>query len=285
MTEDLVYDVGLGDGADTAYYLAKGRRVVAIDANPMATERASEKFAGAVTAKRLTILNIGISPEHGTVPFWICDTSPEWSSFHRSIASRDGMPHHEVLVECRSFASVLAEFGVPRYLKLDIEANEIHCLRDLCGPDLPEYVSFEKSGYEKQELQLLKELGYTGFKIVSQFHFLPVEFPPTREQQRYETASRLANSQNFFARAARKLGIRQWLANEIARPRICAGWSFPLGSSGPLGDETKGSWQSYAQIIETLGRAEAARNRGEPSIFWASESRSFWADFHARRAA
>jgi phosphopantothenate synthetase len=39
MIEDLVYDVGMGDGADTAYYLAKGRRVVAIDANPLAVER------------------------------------------------------------------------------------------------------------------------------------------------------------------------------------------------------------------------------------------------------
>jgi FkbM family methyltransferase len=110
MIEDLVYDVGLGDGTDTAYYLARGRRVVAIDANPIAVERASKKFADAITGKRLTILNIEISNRQGTVPFWICDISPEWSSFHRSIASRDGMPHHSVMVDCRSFASVLAEF-------------------------------------------------------------------------------------------------------------------------------------------------------------------------------
>jgi hypothetical protein len=132
---------------------------------------------------------------------------------------------------------------------------------------------------------MLKGLGYTGFKIVSQFHFFPVEFPPTREQRRYETADRLANSRNFFVRAARKLGMRRWLDIEIARPRICDEWNFPLGSSGPLGDETKGSWQSYDQILDTFARAEAARQRGEASIFWASESRSFWADFHARRVA
>jgi len=30
-------------------------------------------------------------------------------------------------------------------LKLDIEGNEIHCLRDLAPPDLPRYVSFEKT--------------------------------------------------------------------------------------------------------------------------------------------
>jgi predicted RNA methylase len=54
MIEDLVYDVGMGDGADTAYYLAKGRRVVAIDANPLAVERASKDVfpSGFATAFR-----------------------------------------------------------------------------------------------------------------------------------------------------------------------------------------------------------------------------------------
>lgn len=285
MIEDLVYDVGLGDGSDTAYYLATGRRVIAIDANPTAVERASEKFADAIAAKRLTILNVGISKNQGTVPFWVCDGFPEWSSFRRGIASRNGMVCREVPVRCCTFASLLAEFGVPRYLKLDIEGSEIDCLRDLSGPDLPEYVSFEKSGFEKQGLKLLKELGYTDFKIVSQFHFLPVQFPATIEQRRYEVASRLANSGNFFVRAARRLGMRRWLDYEVARARLRAGWKFPMGSSGPLGDETKGSWQTYDQILDTFVRAEAARERGEASIFWTSGSWTFWADFHARRVA
>lgn len=284
MIGDLIYDVGLGDGSDTAYYLSKNLRVLAIDANPIAVEKAREKFAPAVRAKRLTILNIGISKEPGLLPFWICDSRPEKSSFHRSIPLREGLPHHEITVECRSFSSVLAEFGVPRYLKMDIEANEIHCLRDLCAGDLPEYISFEKSGYEKQKLRLLRELGYTHFKIVSQIHFLPVEFPPSSEQRRYEIACRLANSRNFFVRAARKLGMRHWLDREVSRPRIRGGWSFPPGSSGPLSGETPGSWQAYGEILDTLARAEAARERGDSSIFWRpGESWTFWADFHAWR--
>ena len=34
MTADLIYDVGMHNGADTAFYLAKGFRVVAVEANP-----------------------------------------------------------------------------------------------------------------------------------------------------------------------------------------------------------------------------------------------------------
>lgn len=283
MIKDLVYDVGLGDGADTAYYLSKGLRVLGIDANPIAVEQATEKFADAIKAKRLQILNVGISKQEGSLPFWVCDTRPEWSSLFQPIASRDGVRHHQVMIPCRRFRSVLAEFGVPRYLKLDIEGSEIHCLRDLSGLDLPEYVSFEKAGHEVYALGLLRDVGYSEFKLVSQYHFLPVEFPATGEQRRYEAASRLANSRNFFARAARKFGLRHWIDSEMARSRIRAGWSFPMGSSGPLGEETMGKWQTHAEIVETLARAENAWHSGEPSIFWSSEGRSFWADFHAHR--
>lgn len=45
MIGDLIYDMGLGDGSDTAYYLSKNLRVLAIDPNPIAVEKARERFA------------------------------------------------------------------------------------------------------------------------------------------------------------------------------------------------------------------------------------------------
>ena len=35
MVPDLIYDVGMHNGSDTAYYLHKGFRVLAIEANPV----------------------------------------------------------------------------------------------------------------------------------------------------------------------------------------------------------------------------------------------------------
>jgi len=43
MVSDLIYDVGLHNGADTAYYLHRGFRVVTIDANPVLTTAALQK--------------------------------------------------------------------------------------------------------------------------------------------------------------------------------------------------------------------------------------------------
>jgi hypothetical protein len=134
-------------------------------------------------------------------------------------------------------------------------------------------------------LRLLHELGYSEFKLLSQFHFLPVAFPSTNQQSRYETALRLLNGRNVFVRAACKFGMRRLLDREIARSRTQSGWSFPSGNSGPLSDETKGSWQTYSQILHTFARAEEARRRGDSSIFWRSaEPWAFWADFRAHHA-
>jgi FkbM family methyltransferase len=130
--QDLIYDVGMNNGDDTAYYLRRGFRVVAIEANTCLAECAAERFRTQISSNQLRILNIGIAAVEGELPFWICETYSEWSSFDRKIASRDGCPHHEVMVPCRRFASVLEEFGVPYYLKVDIEGNDILCLWPCC---------------------------------------------------------------------------------------------------------------------------------------------------------
>jgi len=42
--QDLIYDVGMNNGDDTAYYLRRGFRVVAIEANTCLAKCAAERF-------------------------------------------------------------------------------------------------------------------------------------------------------------------------------------------------------------------------------------------------
>lgn len=51
---DLIYDVGLHDGQDSAYYLSKGYRVVAIEASPDFAQHAEQQFRAEIAAQRLT---------------------------------------------------------------------------------------------------------------------------------------------------------------------------------------------------------------------------------------
>ena len=61
--DSLIYDVGLHKGEDTAFYLAKGFEVVAFEANPALVQSCRERFADAIAAGRLTIVEGAVVDE------------------------------------------------------------------------------------------------------------------------------------------------------------------------------------------------------------------------------
>ena len=124
MDRDLIYDVGVHNGNDTAYYLHCGYRVIGIEANPSLIEALNERFAGEIADGRLTLLNVGISESDGQKEFWVCDDNTEWSSFNRDIARRNGSKHHAVAIDTVTLASVLARYGIPYYCKIDIAESD-----------------------------------------------------------------------------------------------------------------------------------------------------------------
>ena len=166
MEEDLIYDVGLHNGDDTAYYLSKGYRVVAIEADPALAALAHERFENDIERGRLTLLNVAIGPKEGVARFWICDEWSEWNSFDRAVASRQGKKHHAIDVRCREFRNVLREYGVPYYLKVDIENSDHCCIDGLDHKEPPRYVSLEFGRLD--DLVALHRLGYNAFKVIHQ---------------------------------------------------------------------------------------------------------------------
>jgi FkbM family methyltransferase len=281
MNPKVIFDIGMNNGDDTAYYLHKGFNVVAVEANPQLAEKVSRRFQNEINSGRLTILNVGIADTEGIIPFWICDVHSEWSSFNRAIASRDNCAHHEILVPTRRFDAILKEFGVPYYLKVDIEGNDSLCMNSLRKGSLPEYVSVEAS--DLISVDLLAELGYTRFKCISQFHYLPLEMPATPQQKRYEFAENLLQSRNPLLRILRLLGGRrvfQRLKNQSRREND---WFFPFGSSGPFGEGLPGRWQSHAEMRETFAVFQKMMLGGKKSPFWTDKEYSFWADVHAAK--
>lgn len=164
--EDLIYDVGFHNGNDTAYYLARGYRVVAVEANPALAEQGRQRFAAEIATGRLTLVEAGIAAQAGTAVFWVNDDNTEWSAFDRDVAGRAGAVCRPVEVRCVRFGDILARYGVPWYLKIDIERSDVHCLEELDRRDLPAYVSIEVQAIEY--FFLLAALGYDAFKIVDQ---------------------------------------------------------------------------------------------------------------------
>ena len=280
---DLVYDIGMNNGDDTAYYLSLGFRTVAIEANPELVDQAKARFAREIASGRLTILNIGIAERQGELPFWICETNSRYSSFDRAYASWGNSPNHQIQVPCTRFETIVAQYGVPYFCKIDIQGNDFLCLEGFTPHKVPIFLSIEAINLELKLLDMLRALGYSLFKCMSQSTFVPMQFPPVAEQHRLERAETLLGSPKFRHRVFRKLGGRSWLQRQLQSTRHDHDWHFPPQSSGGFGNQTLGRWLTYDEMKGVSKQLLRRREAGEKSIFWSSnKSYGIWADFHAQ---
>lgn len=244
VVEDLIYDVGLHDGSDTAYYLHRGYRVVAIDADPTSISNARAKFAQEIADGRLTLLHRMICDRDGEQRFFICPDSPDWSSADPAWAERarrDGLTVREEIVPCARMSSILREFGVPHYLKIDIEGHGDNCVEALEPTSLPRYISNEIT--ETESLALLWSKGYRRFKLIDQATLQPLPYPPRRAS--LKSVLRKRSFVRSFVRGTVQ-GAERVLGRRILtyRPKAKAnGWTFPVRtSSGPFGKDLPGPW-------------------------------------------
>jgi FkbM family methyltransferase len=253
MDPALVFDIGMFDGLDTAYYLARGFRVVAVEANPSLVELANQRFHGEIGSGQLIVVNVAIGAAAGTVALHLSAQDLGASSTIEGWVSRRN-PAGVVEVPSLPMSDLLRRFGVPYYLKCDIEGADRHCILALNRSARPTYVSFEMGDDALELLDHLARIGYAAFKIINQRSF--------RELARVK-----ALTERIAERLRRTIGLS---TSEIA---WCRGDRFVRGhSSGPMGERTDGRWRNY----------QATRHR-----WWEfcekhpPEDRFGWYDLHA----
>lgn len=175
---DLIYDVGAHLGEDSQHYLAKGFKVVAIEANPELAARLRQRFTTEMTDGRFTLVECVISEETGYQTFYVNETLSIWSTAYPQWAARNarqGTQSREIRLPSRPFAEIMKEFGVPYYLKIDVEGADLLCLDALGSFDRrPRYVSIEseKVSWKRlvHEFDRLEQLGYRRFKVINQLN-------------------------------------------------------------------------------------------------------------------
>lgn len=181
MQTDLIMDVGMHTGEDTARFLSAGFRVVAVEANPEIVARNTETFHEEIAEGRLHIVNAAIAEQRGTASFGISDDNTVWSSLAPEMISRNERlaqsSYRYITVDTIPFGDVLREFGMPYYLKVDIEGYDMLCVRGLREfQDRPAFVSIESRVSVNEaaaravldELAELWKLGYRAFRYVDQ---------------------------------------------------------------------------------------------------------------------
>ena len=146
MIRDLIYDIGMHNGDDTAYYLSLGYKVIAIDASPELVVKAKTRFNNDIKENKLEILNIGIDSKEGCLNFYLNKSESAWNSFNKKIGTRGGGDYEIIKIKTNSIDHLIKERGVPHYMKIDIEGNDILCLTSLFNcKEKPCYISVELS--------------------------------------------------------------------------------------------------------------------------------------------
>ena len=224
--DDLIYDLGLHRGEDTEFYLMKGFRVVAVEANSDLCAQVGERLEKFVANGKLTIVNKAISRTRGVVKFYKSQES-QWSTVVDSWAARNerlGSKSEVQLVEAVSLAELLEEFGTPYYMKIDIEGMDRVALEAVADSGVrPKFLSIESEKVSvrrlEEEIAMLKDMGYGCFKVVQQWD-VPKQVPP-------HPALEGAYVEHHFVR----------------------------GSSGLFGEEAPGEWLSAKQALKRYKRA------------------------------
>jgi FkbM family methyltransferase len=173
--EDLIYDVGLHKGEDSAFYLALGYRVVAFEANPELVAACRTRFAAEIGSGRLTIIEGAISDSDAPVVTFFTHPNSVWGTTQKTWVARNDVLAASTAIEVPriKFAEVLRGRGIPHYLKVDIEGADELCLRTLLEfHQRPMYVSIESEQKNwtalLAEFDLLERLGYDQFAVVQQ---------------------------------------------------------------------------------------------------------------------
>lgn len=167
---NLIFDFGFHNGDDTEFYLLKGFRVVAVEANPGLVKKGMERFKREIKEGLLVLVNNAIWDSYGTRNFFIHPTKDEWSSCFQELAESDGSKAEILSVESTSLELLCSQFGVPRYLKVDIEGCDLSVARQISLlRDKPKFVSFETSKRDYAGLfAFLYVSGYSSFQLVNQ---------------------------------------------------------------------------------------------------------------------
>jgi FkbM family methyltransferase len=174
----LVFDIGLHKGEDTNFYLKKGYKVIAFEASPDLVQLCKIRFEDEIAEGRLIIVEGAITAETGPGPirFYKNDKNsvfgtinPDWNERNEAVGSGGTM----IEVNRIDIASCLEKFGVPHYMKIDIEGADTVVLDALKAfSERPDYVSIESNKVDlaevQRELNVFRALGYEKFAAVQQ---------------------------------------------------------------------------------------------------------------------
>jgi FkbM family methyltransferase len=257
-----IFDLGLHEGWDTDFYLRKGFRVVAVEASPQFVDAVKARFGREIAAGQLVIVRKAIAERAGaTIPFFVRTDKDGWSSIRRDVAERDGVASTRIEIETVTIAQLFSEFGVPYYLKCDIEGADNLLLSQIVNEDMkPCFISVEGESAGDEAIDLLAAAGYSRFQIVNQGH-LRFFVPPNPPREGSYVPKRFHGKMSGLF--GEELPPAHWVDEDATRARLRLWQNLAAGRVNPV----------RRFVLKKIGKATGRT--------WLINTG--WIDIHARR--
>jgi FkbM family methyltransferase len=149
----LCFDVGANVGNRVAPLLELGARVVAIEPQDDCCKALQKKFG-----KDIVIVKKGIGGKEGVRSFYISNSntissfSEKWINSVKANRFKDYIWEKVVEIQMTTLDKLIEEFGVPHFIKIDVEGYELEALKGLTKPI--KMISFEYTVPEQTDVAL-----------------------------------------------------------------------------------------------------------------------------------
>jgi FkbM family methyltransferase len=210
---DLIFDLGMHIALDTDFYLKKGFRVVALEANPPLVNAAREKYASFIASGQLSVVEHALWKTSGEeISFYLNATTDDWSSVFKDWAAKGGHAVEEIRVSTVTLTDLFNDYGVPYYIKCDVEGvDELFARQLMKDHRRPEFVSIE--AISLKALAFLIGCEYDAVQIVNQALNWRVR-PPVPSREGHEvTVTFNGHMSGLFGH---DLAPNKWLSFDVA---------------------------------------------------------------------
>jgi FkbM family methyltransferase len=176
----LIFDIGAHSGMDTEFYLKKGFKVVAVEANPYVADKLENKLGSYIKSGQLIMVRKAISEYFGMrLNLHIHKNHDDWGTLCNNWNKIFDDDIESISVKTIEIRDLIEKYGVPYYMKIDIEGKDATCIRGLSDSiyPFPEFISAELLTYNNilgenvdclGVIHALIELGYKKFQLVDQ---------------------------------------------------------------------------------------------------------------------
>lgn len=164
---DIVFDVGASTGDKTAVYLRQGARVVCFEPEPGSFAKLCGRYKDNPNVR---LVPMGVGASAGRATLHVCSKTPTISTFSEQWMTGRFAKYQwtgESVVDMVTLDRAIAHYGVPQFIKIDVEGYELQALRGL-SQRVP-YLSFEFAdefhAATWECLSRLTQLGYQDFNV------------------------------------------------------------------------------------------------------------------------